>query len=175
MAVDIRGGGDRFGTGHRALAVDERFSYCDAVIEVEAAVDAARTEGFIGPLVLWGSSYSAALVMQVGARRAGEVRAVLAFSPATGAPMAGCDPAPYVAPLLEAKVPVLAVRPRRETASDLVRSQLAAFEAAGLPMYVPDVAAHGSSILSPARTGADVTPQWNEVLDFLRRALPAAR
>lgn len=172
MAVDIRGGGTRFGTGHRGPAVDERFSYCDAVIEVEAALDAARAEGFTGPLVLWGSSYSAALVMQVGVRRAREVRAVLAFSPATGAPMAGCDPAPTVARLLEARIPVLAIRPRGETASDLVRAQLAAFESAGLPMYVPDVAAHGSSILSAARAGSDVTPQWNRVLEFLRRAVP---
>jgi len=174
MAVDVRGGGDRFGPGHRAPPVDAQFSYCDAVIEVEAALDAARAEGFTGPLVLWGSSYTAALVLQVGARRTGEVRAVLAFSPATGPPMAGCDPAPYAARLVEAGIPVLAIRPRRETASELVQAQLTAFAQAGLPMYVPDVAAHGSSILSASRAGGDVTPQWNHVLDFLRRALPSA-
>ena len=92
MAVDTRGGGTRFGGRNRAAATDSTFRYCDALAEVEGAVDAARRQGFSGPLVLWGSSYTAALVMQVALRRSTEVRAVLAFSPASGPPMAGCEP-----------------------------------------------------------------------------------
>ena len=171
MAVDTRGGGTRFGGRNRAAATDSTFRYCEALAEVDGAVDAARKQGFSGPLVLWGSSYTAALVMQVALRRSTEVRAVLAFSPASGPPMAGCEPEGIAAELMRSGVHVLAVRARREMSVDLVIDQVNAFRTAGVPVYIAEAGAHGSSTLVPERVQGDVEPHWNRVQEFLRTAL----
>ena len=171
IAADVRGGGDRFGAPSRAAATDSTFSYCDAVAEVEAAVGLARAEGFTGPLVLWGSSYTAALVLQVAARRSADVHAVLAFSPASGEPMRGCEPAPYVGWLARAGVPAMVLRPWVELADS---ARLAAFETMrrdGAAVLVAERGVHGSSMLDAERTGASTEREWQAVLAFLRRAL----
>jgi hypothetical protein len=67
VAADIRGGGGRFGSPNRAGPAPADFDYCDALPEVEAVVNLARAQGFTGPLALWGSSYTASLVLQVAA------------------------------------------------------------------------------------------------------------
>ena len=126
VAADVRGGGDRFGSPSRAAPTDSSFTYCAAAVEVDGAVTLARAQGFTGPLVLWGSSYTAALALQVAARRAADVRAVLAFSPASGEPMRGCEPGPYVSWLARAGVPTLVLRPRVEIEDS---SRAAALEA----------------------------------------------
>jgi dienelactone hydrolase len=172
IAADIRGGGDRFGTPNRVRTPPAgSFGYCDALAEVDATVNLARVQGFGGPLVLWGSSYSAALALQVGARRSADVGAVLAFSPASGEPMRGCEPGPYVGWLTRAGVPTLVLRPRAEL-EDTAR--LAAFEAMrrdGAAVHVAERGVHGSSMLDPERTGASTDPQWQAVLSFLRGTL----
>lgn len=176
LAADIRGGGDRFDERSRAPAVGPEFRYCDAVAEVDAAVDLARARGFTGPLVLWGSSYTATLVLQVAARRPTDVGAVLAFSPASGEPMAGCEPEPVVGRLAGAGVPMLVLRPRRELADS---TRAAAFEGMrrdGAGVFVAEQGAHGSSMLDSTRTQASTAPQWQAVLDFLRRSVaPSVR
>jgi dienelactone hydrolase len=172
IASDIRGGGDRFGVANRVATPDPAaFSYCEALAEMDAAVNLARVQGFSGPLVLWGSSYSATLALQVGARRAADVRAVLAFSPASGEPMSGCEPAVYVGWLTRAGVPTLALRPRAELEDP---GRAAAFEAMrrdGAAVHVAERGRHGSSMLDAERTQADTEPEWKAVLAFLRHSL----
>jgi alpha-beta hydrolase superfamily lysophospholipase len=172
IAADIRGGGDRFGEPNRIPAPETgTFQYCDALAEVEATVYLARTQGFVGPLVLWGSSYSAALVLQMGARRAADVRAVLAFSPASGEPMRGCEPDRYVGWLARAGVPALVLRPRSELGDTSRAARLEAMRRDGAAILITERGVHGSSMLDSARTGASTEQEWRAVLGFLRQAL----
>ena len=172
IAADIRGGGDRFGAPNRVgTAGGDTFHYCDALAEVDAGVNLARVQGFTGPLVLWGSSYSAALVLQVGARRAADVRAVLAFSPASGEPMTGCEPALYVGWLTRAGVPALVLRPRVELDDSGRVARLEAMRRDGATVFIAERGVHGSSMLDAERTRTGTEPQWDAVLGFLRQAL----
>jgi dienelactone hydrolase len=175
VAADIRGGGERFGSPNRAGAAPADFRYCDALPEVEAVVNLTRAQGLTGPLVLWGSSYTASLVLQAAARRSADVRAVLAFSPASGEPMRGCEPAPYVGWLTRAGVPALVLRPRAELEDGGRAAALEAMRRDGAATFVAERAAHGSSMLDAERSAGSTEPQWTAVLEFLRRALEPRR
>lgn len=171
IAADVRGGGDRFGALNRVGIFGAGYPYCDVLPDVEAGVNLARAQGFAGPLVLWGSSYTATLVLQVAARRSAQVSAVLAFSPASGPLMRECEAAPYVSWLARAQVPTLVLRPRSEIEDSSRAAGFAAMRRDGAAVFVAEQGAHGSSMLDAERSKGDTEPQWNAVLGFLRQAL----
>ncbi len=167
LAIDQRSGGDRFTLPNRTAAgVEGEVGYCDAYPDLEAALTYAESTDLTGPRVVWGSSYSAGLVFKLGAEHADEVAAVLGFSPASGEPMAGCDPADSLAGL---KAPTLALRPQQEAENGAVQAQIEAFKGAGIEVYIADPGTHGSSMLVPERAGGDTEPTWEVVLAFLGR------
>ena len=170
VAIDQRRGGDRFEGVNRTLAgvPGREFSYCDVMPDLRAALRYAREQGFTGPTAAWGSSYSAALVFWLGAEQPDEIDAIVAFSPASGEPMAGCMPEPYSA---EVTQPVLALRPSRELEVPYVPGQVALFEEHGHETYVADPGVHGSSMLNADRVGTSTEATWQVVLDFLTRSL----
>jgi len=170
LAVDQRNGGTQFGGVNRTVAHldDQAFDYCDAYPDLEAALAWAVAEGLGGPRAVWGSSYSAALVFQLAAKHPDDVAAVLAFSPASGEPMRGCEPEPYAKGLA---APALALRPAREMEVDSVREQLEALAGMGVKTWVADPGVHGSSMLVPRRAGGDTDATWKVVLDFLAASL----
>jgi alpha-beta hydrolase superfamily lysophospholipase len=170
LAIDQRRGGDRFGGVNRTLerAGDSGYGYCDAMPDLEAALDFARAEGFTGRIAAWGSSYSAALVFKLAADHPGELDAVVAFSPASGEPMAGCNPEAYSDAVTQ---PVLALRPAREMEVPYVPGQMALFREHGHRTYVADPGVHGSSMLVADRVGAPTDDTWAVVLQFLEEAL----
>jgi len=171
VSIDQRRGGDRFGGVNRTLAGvgDTDYSYCDVMPDLEAALRFARDEGFSGPTVAWGSSYSAALIFKLALDHPDEIVAVVAFSSASGDPMAGCMPEMFSA---EVTQPVLALRPAREMEVPYVPGQMALFEQQGHRTYVADPAVHGSSMLNEARVGSPVDAAWAVVLGFLEEVLP---
>ena len=171
ITFDIRGGGDRFDAVNRVPTSDD-FRYCAAIPDVDAAVDLARADGFVGPLAVWGSSYSATLVLHVAAARS-DVDAVLSFSPAAGEPMDDCQPVSPAALLARRQTPLLVLRPAREAAQPRLADQLRTFRETGIAVHVSDPGAHGSSMLDADRTGSDVSADWSVVLAFLRSALTA--
>ena len=175
IAADTRGGGDRFGALHRAAPAPADFDYCEALQEVDAVVNLARSRGFAGPLILWGSSYTASLVLQVAARRSADVRAVLAFSPASGEPMRGCEPEPYVGWVARAGVRAMVLRPRAELGDSARAARLEAMRRNGAAVVVAERGTHGSSMLDPERVGGDTEAEWSAVLRFLREALAPRR
>lgn len=174
LAIDQRLGGSRLGGENRTVAAlgAEEFGYCDAYPDLEAALSFVAERGFRGPRVLWGSSYSAALVIQLGVRSAADIAAVLAFSPASGEPMSGCEPMQFSPQI---NVPLLVLRPASEMELERVRSQWRTFEADGHETHVADPGVHGSSLLNAERVGASTEESWSVVLDFLRRALRSIR
>lgn len=170
LAVDQRKGGDRFGETNRTVKglSDTEYGYCDAYPDLEAALVKVRELGFNGSIVAWGSSYSAALVFRLAAENPDDIAAVLAFSPASGGPLADCAPGLYSADL---EMPVLALRPMSEMDVPSVPPQLERFRNDGHAVYVADPGVHGSSMLVPERVGADTEETWSVVMAFLEESV----
>lgn len=174
FAVDQRSGGDRFGGVNRTVAglAGREYGYCDVYPDLVAALDQVKSLGFSGPRIAWGSSYSAALVLRLGAERGDDLDAVLAFSPASGGPMAECKAAPF---LPELSIPALALRPASEMERESSQEQLRLFQEHGVQTHIATVGTHGSSMLDPGRVDADVTATWDVVLEFLARAVESTQ
>ena len=168
LAVDQRSGGTSFEGNNRTVEKNgsKKVGYCEAYPDLEAALAWALSEGYDGPLFVWGSSYSAALVFQLGAGHPKEITGVLGFSPASGPPLAECLPEPH---LINLAVPALAYRPEKEMEYESVQDQAKVFEAAGVSYHVAKGGVHGSSMLDPARSKGDTEAVWTTVLAFLRK------
>lgn len=173
IAIDQRLGGQLFGQYNRTVAAigftdfsSNGWGYCDAYPDLEASLQYAKAQGFTGPLVAWGSSYSAALVFQLAAKHPGKLAGVLAFSPASGAPLADCQCEQYFA---ELDVPAFIFRPGSEMEYPSAQEQLAKAKDAGLKTHVAPQGVHGSSMLVASRTGdeADSQATWAQVEAFL--------
>jgi alpha-beta hydrolase superfamily lysophospholipase len=166
IAIDQRSGGDRFGQENRTVTGlgDKEFGYCDAYNDLEATLAYAKGSGFDGPVIVWGSSYSAALIFKLAVEHEQEIDVALAFSAAAGAPLADCQLQPYIS---DVNIPLLALRPQSEFEIESVQLQMAEFEAQGLQTYVADPGVHGSSMLNAARVGAPTDATWSVVLKFL--------
>ncbi|NNE67285.1 MAG: hypothetical protein HKN33_12030 [Pyrinomonadaceae bacterium] len=171
IAVDLRTGGDRFGSVNRTVAKlgDKKYGYCDAYPDLEASLQFARKQGFTGKTAAWGSSFSAALVFQLAANHGDKLAGILAFSPASGGPMAACKPDLYTP---NVKIPVLALRPGREI-NENTTAQLKRFRDQGFETYVAQNGVHGSSMLNSERVKGDVSDHWMVVLTFLEKAFKA--
>ncbi len=85
MAVDQRSGGEVNGvknrTTERAAKAGKATAYLDAYPDLQAAVNFATAKFVRGKLIVWGSSYSAALVIKLAADNPETIDGVLAFSP----------------------------------------------------------------------------------------------
>lgn len=180
FAADLRGGGDRIGRGdptvahyvnQTARAFREPPGLCTAYADAKAALDhVARMTG--RGAILTGSSYSAALVVQLAARHVEQVVGFVAFSPASGAPMAGCEPEPW---LERVQVPGWAVRPEAEAKIDWIVAQREVWARHGVATAVYPLGAHGTSILLARRAGGDTEPVWREFTAFLDSLGPDQR
>ena len=81
VAIDQRSGGNLWDDVNRAAAEEKNgANFAAAIPDIEAAI-LYGSKQHSGPLIVWGSSYSAALVF-IGAAHHPEVKALLAFSPA---------------------------------------------------------------------------------------------
>jgi pimeloyl-ACP methyl ester carboxylesterase len=85
MAVDQRSGravnGVRNETHRRAVQEKLGTDYLDAYGDLQAALTHVRTKLGAKRVVVWGSSYSASLVLRLAAEHPSEVSAVVSFSP----------------------------------------------------------------------------------------------
>jgi alpha-beta hydrolase superfamily lysophospholipase len=170
LAIDQRNGGDYFTSRNRTVdsLSKKDYSYCDAYPDLEAALDFVINSGFTGKKLIWGSSYSAALVIQLGDRRGDDIDGVLAFSPASGGPMQACDPNPIIESI---KIPLMILRPRKEMENESVKSQFELATTKGHTTFISENGVHGSSMLVEERTGAEVEETWNAVFAFIDTVL----
>lgn len=85
LAVDQRSGGKTAGvkneTAARAKEEELATEYLDAIPDMRAAVAYVRKEHAEGQVLVWGSSYSAALVLRLAGTEEGFADGVLAFAP----------------------------------------------------------------------------------------------
>lgn len=166
LAVDQRVGGQLLGSYNRTVAdiSVNRFNYCDAYPDQEASLNYIKSQNFTGDIIVWGSSFSASLVIKLAHEHPDEIDAVLAFSPASGEPMAGCEPNDLFETL---KTPMLLLRPYNESQIESVRNQIVLADKYGHQTYVANNGRHGSSMLVEERVQAPVKANWKEVLRFL--------
>ena len=85
MAVDQRSGDSvntvENQTYREALKEKKDTDYLSAYVDLESAVKFVKTNYAKGKIIVWGSSYSASLVLKLAAELPGLVSGVLAFSP----------------------------------------------------------------------------------------------
>jgi dienelactone hydrolase len=166
LAIDQRVGGSMFGANATAARARGEPSYVDAQKDLEAAF--AWAERRHRKIVLWGSSYSAALVFRVAAAHPGRVAAVLAFSP--GEYLDGRPAVAQSARRVDAPVFVTSASTPAEIAA--ARTILAAVRSPAKVQYVPKAGVHGSSTLIADRNPAGARAAWVAVRSFLAKVVP---
>ena len=152
IAWDQRSGGDRYGFDNRTvnhLNQEDKPSYCEASADLQAALDYVTTEKLAEQVIVWGSSYSAALVFKLAADNKGKVSGVAAFSPASGGPMSACRAKMW---LDQVSVPMIVFRPESEMARESSVEQRDVFIEAGVTFHIIKNGIHGSSMLVDDRT-----------------------
>jgi alpha-beta hydrolase superfamily lysophospholipase len=162
LATDQRSGGTAFGQHNRtADAVGRDPGYAAALPDLEAALAHATQNG--GKAIVWGSSYSAALVFVLAAKHPNAIAAVLAFSPGDYIARTSIKAA-----AAQVACPIFvtsATDPDEEAAAAAI---LAASPARHKRQFRAKDGVHGSSTLIGGR-GADV---WQAVTAFLDEVAP---
>ncbi|BBB08514.1 alpha/beta hydrolase [Sphingopyxis sp. EG6] len=162
LAIDQRSGGDLFGPNQTVAAIGRSADYAEAQRDLQAALAWGKEQG--APVILWGSSYSAALVFRVAADPA--VKAVLAFSPGE---YLG-DGAPVAEAAGRVQVPTFITSASDPAEVGAGKAILTASPATAKQQYVPAKGVHGSSTLIPSRNPTGAAANWDAVLVFLRGA-----
>lgn len=85
IAIDQRSGKEVNGienqTNKSAVSLDKNTKYPDAIPDVEAALKYVKYELRATKIIIWGSSYSAALVLYLGSQYPNDIDGILSFSP----------------------------------------------------------------------------------------------
>ena len=165
LAIDQRSGGTLYGPNETVSRLGKPATYEDAKADLEAALDWALPRHL--PIILWGSSYSAALVFEVGAEHMNQVSAILAFSPGEYLDTGGA----VARAAARVQVPIYVTTSSDADEIQAGREILSAAPARVKAQFVPKFGVHGSSTLIEARNPKGAADNWNHVLAFLS-ALP---
>lgn len=159
LAIDQRSGGGLFGGNVTASHVSHPPSFDEARKDLDAAYAWAEKQKL--PIIIWGSSYSAALAFELAADHP-DAAALLAFSP--GEYLNGEKRVRRAAARLE--LPVYISFADGEEAQ--ARSIFDAVASRRKVLAAPAVrGVHGSSTLIAARNPAGAQANWKSVEDFL--------
>jgi alpha-beta hydrolase superfamily lysophospholipase len=163
LAIDQRSGGAMYGANATAQGYGREAGYLDTEPDLEAALAWAGQRGL--PVIVWGSSYSAALVFRLAARHPREIAAILAFSPGEylGQPELVRQAAATVS------VPVFITSGIEEEERAKAKLIHDAVKAPGSVLAVPKTAGiHGSSTLRSDRNALGAEENWQAVAHFLQ-------
>ena len=167
LAIDQRSGDGAFGGSNRtAAALGREAAYDEALPDLEAALAWAKADAKGAPVIVWGSSYSAALVFVLAARHPGDVSGIVAFSP--GEYLAGKNAVRAAA----AKVSVPVFIDQASSADEIARSAaiLKAVKGADKQQFRAKArSTHGSSTLRADANAGGAEAHWQAVLAFLAR------
>ena len=163
LAIDQRAGGEMYGANETVEHMPKGWKHSmeDAQADMEGAVKWAARFG--KPIVLWGSSYSASLVIPLANVHRGQVKAVLSFSPGEYFPdkqRIGRAAADLQAPIFITS----AADPDEEAKAKAIAARVPDHLAT---LYVPKAGIHGSSTLIAAKDPDGADANWAAVTDFL--------
>jgi alpha-beta hydrolase superfamily lysophospholipase len=166
LAIDQRGGGSMWRVPNRpAEQWGENDSHWDALPDLEAAFAWAKSQEL--PIVLWGSSYTAALVFPLAAAHPGQVRALLAFSP--GEYLEGQTVTKAAAKL---DIPVFVSSATTLNEVGYAQPVFDAVASGDKEYFLPEAGGiHGSLALIRAENPEGYEEVWAAVLGFLRRVV----
>jgi len=165
LAIDQRSGGSLYGPNETVSHLGRSTTYEETKPDLVAALDWAVPQHL--PVVLWGSSYSAALVFEVAAEHADQVSAVIAFSPGEYLKKSGA----VARASAQVHLPVYVTSSPDADEVNAARRILSASPAAAKTQFIPKFGVHGSSTLIEARDPKGAAENWDHVLAFLA-ALP---
>lgn len=167
LAIDQRSGGGEFGGKNRTVAALGRStSYAAALADLEAALVWGKGKANGAPVLVWGSSYSAALVFQLVARHPRDVAGLLAFSP--GEYLSKKDAVSTAAQAV--RVPVFIDQASDADEIEQSRLILRATASGDKTQFVPTRnGVHGSATLRADRNAAGAEENWVAVLGFLAK------
>lgn len=168
LAIDQRSGGTRWGRANRTVeSLGREADYLDALQDMEAALAWAKSNHPLSKVAVWGSSYSASLVFLLAARHAGDVSAVLAFSP--GEYLPGKHTVRDAAARVH--VPVFVTSAQDQGEIRAAREILAAAPAGKKVQFIPrQGGVHGSSTLLADANPRGAPNVWRATLEFLSEA-----
>jgi alpha-beta hydrolase superfamily lysophospholipase len=135
--------------------------YLSVYPELETALNFALEEGYNGKIIVWGSSFSASLVLKLAGEHPDEISGVLAFSP--GEYVKGKKG--VVAEWASEIKNIPAFIACGATESDNVKPIYEKLKTEDKMFYLPAVGKHGSSILM------DDSRNWKQVKEFLQKFL----
>ena len=171
LAIDQRSGDGAFGgTNRTAAGLGREATYEDALPDLEAALAWAKANAHGAPVVVWGSSYSAALVFLLAASHPGDVAGVVAFSP--GEYLVNKTAVRDAARKVEVPVYIDQARDAGEVAQSAAILQ-AVKSTDKQQLQSQSTSTHGSSTLRADANPAGAEPHWTAVLKFLKRFMPA--
>jgi dienelactone hydrolase len=126
----------------------------------------AKSSGQTGSILVWGSSYSAALVFLLAAEHRREIKAVLAFSP--GEYLRGSSTVRKAAAQVSIPIFVTSARDPKEIA--VAKSILDVVHSDEKTQFIPKVAGvHGSSTLREDQNPDGAEENWTAVKQFLAK------
>jgi dienelactone hydrolase len=168
LAIDQRSGGNLWGDVNKTAANAKGSSdFADAIPDLEAAITYGSMQHG-GPIAVWGSSYSSALVFVVAAHHP-EVKALLAFSPAE-----------YIQGYsIEKEAAKLSIPVFITSAPDDGEVSSGEALATAVPdhkavQYIPKNGVHGSSTLRTDEDPQGASENWKHVMAFLDSAFPGS-
>ena len=168
IAIDQRSGGAGIGGANQTVqALGHSTDYAAALPDLEAALAFARAKASGKGVLVWGSSYSAALVFLLAAKHPGDVTAVLAFSP--GEYIQGESVRGAAARLA---VPVFVTSASDKSEIAAAKAVVAAVPAGKGTQFAPHNGVHGSSTLRKSANAAGHDENWSAVEAFLKQAAP---
>ena len=162
LAIDQRSGDGMFGTNETAAGLGRKADYLDARPDLQAALDWAQSRQ--APIILWGSSYSSALIFPLAASDPRGIIALLAFSPGEYFD----DEHMIRKAAAKVKVPVLIASTNSKEEMGEANPIMAALpKTAENVRFVTDRGVHGSSTLIQSRNPDGAAANWRAVLAFL--------
>jgi alpha-beta hydrolase superfamily lysophospholipase len=170
LAIDQRSGGNEFGGRNQTVAALGRSaSYEAALPDLEAALAWGKRKANDAPVLVWGSSYSAALVFVLAAKHASDVAGLLAFSP--GEYLNKRHAVRMAAAAL--RMPVFIDQSSDAAEIEQSRVILQATGSSDKTQFVPTRAGvHGSATLRADRNADGAEENWAAVLGFLAKFKP---
>ncbi|MEM6997080.1 MAG: alpha/beta fold hydrolase [Myxococcota bacterium] len=162
VAPDQRSGGKRDGRSNRTVdARGKSTEYLEAYPDLEATLAWAKTQ-HAGPVVVWGSSYSAALVFKLASEHASDIAAVAAFSPGEYIGAKGT-----VAGWAEGVRAPIFVTSASGQEVQAAKAILAKSPSPNKEQHEPAQGKHGSSILREDKNAGGTAPVWTALEAFL--------
>jgi len=162
LRIDQRAGGTLFGVNDTVKMLGHSASYADAKKDLDAAFAWSLSQKL--PIILWGSSYSAALAFPLAAEHPGQVKALLAFSPGEYLD----DKGAVAGAAAKVTAPIFVTSAQDGHEEDAARTILAASPSTQKTQFVPKLGGvHGTSTLLRTKNPNGAQEAWRATKAFL--------